>query len=259
MRAIIVLAVLGILAVPAWAQTPTDTPVNTGTPTFTPVNTNTPTNTLTSTPTRTPTQTNTPTRTLTNTPINTDTPRFSPTFTRTPTNTPTSVNTPTRTRTNTRTPTNTQTPTRTNTPLNTPTPTLTFTPGFKPVVDVSQTDNASLENVSCGSPPCAGKYVPGSKGFMTASCTTYNGGTVTVQVYCLAHTGYWQGTPIPVQTPFTCPGFVGFHANFDQCREVVTTAIPGATPTGTPAAAQTPRVGGWIDREAPPGAIWWSH
>ncbi len=233
---------------------------NTPTPTNTFLNTSTQTptrtRTQTLTPTTSPTITKTPTPTLTRTPIPTDTPDK----TWTPTRTPTSTRTQTPTRTPTKTAVNTGTPTRTPTAANTATITPTVTPtgttGFYPRVDRSQTDNATLLNQACPTPPCEGHHVPGSKGYMTATCEPY-AGTATVQIYCYGHTGQWQGTPIPVQTPFACPGFTGFDANFDECWETITAAAPNPTPTGTPAAAVPARVGGWIDREAPPGAVWW--
>jgi len=230
------------------------------TPTETP--TETPTVTPTSTPSGSPTQTPTPTitRTPTLTPIPTDTPARSPTNTPTQTRTLTASKTPTQTRTPT--PTITPVDTKTMTPTRTPTapPRNTYTPAFYPRVDASQTDIASLEAIPCATPPCVGKSVPGSKGHMTATCETYDGtGTATVQIYCYPHKGAWQGVPLPVQTPISCPGWTDFDANFDQCYLSITAMAltPLPTPTGTPAAVVAPKVGGWIDREIPPGAVWW--
>ena len=226
----------------------TETPTPTQTPT------QTPTPTITNTPTRTKTPTETPTVTPTSTPIPTDTPKFSPTSTATLTPTPT--------RTRTRTPTHTPTDTPTaipGTPTATPVPTRTLTPipGFYPRVDHSQTDNATLKNITCPTPPCAGDTVPGRKGHMTATCET-NRGTATVQVLCYPHVGDFQGTPLPVQTPITCPGWTDWDANFDQCWMSVTgVSTPLPTPTGTPVAIDHNRIWGWIDREMPPEATWW--
>jgi hypothetical protein len=240
-RTILMVTGFALLAAsPCWALTPTPTATNTPTPTVT----NTPTSTPTNTPTST--RTNTPTWTPTQTPTNTRT--------QTPTRT---IRTPTPTIT----PLNTLTPT--STPVNTLTPTQTGTPKFGPRV-AYDAPIVSLDNLACATPSCNGTPVPGSKGHMTATCEVYNGATATVQVECWAHRGWWEGQPIPVQTPFTCrtsagagTGFVDFDANFEQCMLVITAAAPGATPTGTPAAVVPAHVGGWIDREMPPGAVWW--
>jgi hypothetical protein len=52
----------------------------------------------------------------------------------------------------------------------------------------------------------------------TASCTKYAGTTAEMQVECYAHNNPpWQGTPVPVQTPFACPGSVYFPDSYEQC------------------------------------------
>ena len=177
--------------------------------------------------TETPTPTQTPTNTLSY-------PTFASTFT--PKNTKTPTNTPTSTRT--RRPTNTTVPT--STPVDTPTVTPTVntpTPTFGPLVDQDQVNNASLVGVAYPTPGICGTPVPCQSDYITATCTS-GGEGIGIQLQGIPHTGIWAGTPIPINTPFGCPGWTGTDANFSQCRLCVTT--PGATP-GAP-------VSGWIDR-----------
>lgn len=224
-------------------ETPTPTNTSTPTRTFTVTPTNTPTAVA---PTVTPTRTVTPTATLTPTAVATDTSAPVNTATVTPTFTVTKTPSKTRTPTSTRLPTSTFTPvkTATITPLPTNTAGPTSTPTFGPNVDFYNVANSSLQNRACPTPPCSGTPVPCRSGHITASCTTY-AGTATAQLYGIPHLGPWQGTPVPIGTPITCPGRVGFDDNYDQCYWEISTCGSSCT------------VGAWIDRAMPPWAVWW--
>lgn len=195
--------------------------------TFTPTRTWTSTPTVTKTPTLTPTPSQTYTRTQTMTITPTQTPRATRTFTITKTAGPTRrpTNTPSRT------------PTITNTPVATNTATVTPTPSFFPLVDQSQVNNGSLLGVAYPTPGSCGRKVPCQSDYITATCVQGGEGEM-IQLYGIPHSGFWAGTPIPVNTPFACPGWTGTDANFEQCMLCVPT--PGTTPGAA--------VSGWIDR-----------
>ena len=211
-RILVASVLLLLLASRAWADDPSATPTDTDTPTVTATGTVTSTATATRTATATGTVTNT--FTPTKTPVNTST---RATFT--PTQTPAKTATATRTATNT--PTVTATATVTLTPTVTKTTTPTMTPTFYPQVDQWGRQIASLPGALCNPSPCAGTPIPVGPGHKTSSCNVLVG-TATVQTYCYQALGVYQSTPIPVQSPISCPGYVEFDANFAACYQSIT-------------------------------------
>jgi hypothetical protein len=204
-------------------QTPTDTPEPTETHTPAPSPTNTPTNTIPNSPTRTPTITQT------------SAPTFSHTSTRSPTRTPTFTftNSPTRT------PTPTQT--RTHTAAVPATATTTPTPTCPPANDRRGRPNLTLCNAPCLSTPTPmafGTPVPAFNDLFgrvkTGTCQST--GTAQVQFFCYAHAGPWQGTPIPVTTPISCPGSATWEGTFELCFGKVSSCAGSATTNA------------WVDR-----------
>lgn len=213
---LVLLATLVAGRVHAQSATPTETPTQTPTvtatdsPTVTATATATFTRTRTATPSPTISQTSAPTDTVTKTPTPTISATPSPTYTPGKTNTPT--------------------PTISQTPSVTKTPTLTPTPVCGPLRDRRGEPDNSLCNVSCAATPCPfGTPVPAdNEPFGERKTATCQGAGQTVQVYCIQHTGYWAGTPIPVGTPMTCPDYEGFDDTFEQCMCRITSGT-GAT------------------------------
>lgn len=158
---------------------------------------------------------------------------FTPAAGDTPTPTPTS-STPVATATGTA----TNTPTITNTPTVTPTVTPTATPSCQPQRDRRGEPDLVLCNQACDSPPCDGAYVPADQepfGRVKVFTCQNASGTASAIPVCYAHTGYYQGTPIPLDTPIACPGKYAFKDTFEQC-------------TGRITACEGCKVTGWVDR-----------